>query len=822
MAGKNKDLELRIIAKNLASKTIKGIIDDLKKFSSSTTTSMGGVNTAFTKVTGGITKIGSGLKSVGSASLNVFSGMVSGAGKVFDAIFSVKTLIMGLFAGIIGKGVMAFINLNAEFEKMKITMNVLTKGQGEVWFNKLNQWALDMPVSMAEVSKAFITMQAYGLTPTIKMMENLIDVASVLPESGRAITGIARAIGQIQSKGRLEGQELRQLAEWAVPGYEAVYDKIFKKISERTGKSVHDLKFTMIDAATANKAILETMEEHFGGAAKAIAKTWGGLWIRMSNHTKEFFRQIGEGGAMQPFRDQLENIVDWMGKAFKSGEMQKVSGIIGSSIGLAFKGTLDIFKNLSTGTIDWGGVFIKILAGIVTAMGVLTYALLQIKMSLLIIKEVWVAAALIINIGLYGIFWIIDKIVKGFKFLIDLLPDSTPGIDSMRKALSSVANFTDGIVEAQGQNITMLGQVGYETAQGIIKTGKAIGHVFGDTAFAVKELLDNYEKLNAAKAIPPSAKEPTIDTKELSEYEKERAEILNSVTSQEKGWGKGWMKDMETSIIDNASAWEQVKYAFLAYEKEGLKGATFKRFQKVFNDFTDSLKTGFSGAISGMIRGTMNLSDAVNAVTETMRASFVNIFADMVAEWIAGKTRMLLAHIFLEKAATAATVEGETERFTIKSLFAKKGLIMQIAYAIKDIIISAYQAAAGAFAAIARIPFFGPFLAIGAGAAALGTVMGFAKKVASFEKGTGLEGVRNNGPAMLHKGEIVLNKKESDAYRAGAEGGGQATSNVTNVSFSISAMDGDSVERIVRKKIIPLLRDNIRDNGRMRTAVREA
>ena len=130
MSGRNKDLELRIVAKNLASKTIKGVADDLKKFSSTTASSLGGVNTAFTKVIGGITKIGSGLKSVGSASLNVFSGMVSGLGKVFNAIFSVKTLIMGLFAGIIGKGVMAFINLNAEFEKMKVTMDVLTKGQG--------------------------------------------------------------------------------------------------------------------------------------------------------------------------------------------------------------------------------------------------------------------------------------------------------------------------------------------------------------------------------------------------------------------------------------------------------------------------------------------------------------------------------------------------------------------------------------------------------------------------------------------------------------------------------------------------------------------
>src|SRR3972149_3383082 len=811
MAGKNKDLELRIIAKNLASKTIGTAIHDLKNFANVAEKAMKAPQVPLTKFQQTWKSLSSTVKTVGGSFANVTSGMVSGLGKVFDAVFSVKTLIMGLFAGILGKGIMAFINLNAEFEKMKVTMDVLTKGQGEAWFNKLNQWALDMPVSMAEVSKAFITMQAYGLTPTIKMMENMVNVASVLPESGRAITGIARAIGQIQSKGRLEGQELRQLAEWAVPGYEAVYDKIFKKISERTGKSVHDLKFTMIDAATANKAILETMEEHFGGAAKAIAKTWGGLWIRMSNHTKEFFRQIGEGGAMQPFRDQLENIVDWMGKAFKSGEMQKVSGIIGSSIGLAFKGTLDIFKNLSTGTIDWGGVFIKILAGIVTAMGVLAYALLQIKMSILVIQEVWVAAALIINMGLYGIFWIVNKVVQKFVDLINLLPDWTPGIDSMRKALSSVQDVTKGMVEAQGENITLLGQVGYTTAVSIMETGKAIGHVFGDTAFAVKELLDNYEKLNAAKAIPPTAKEPTIDTKELSEYEKEREAILSSVISQEKSWGKGWMKNMETSIIDNASAWEQVKYAFLAYEKEGLKGATFKRFQKVFNDFTDSLKTGFSGAISGMIRGTMNLSDAVNAVTETMRASFVNIFADMVAEWIAGKTRMLLAHIFLEKAATAATVEGETERFTIKSLFAKKGLIMQIAYAIKDIIISAYQAAAGAFAAIARIPFFGPFLAIGAGAAALGTVMGFAKKVASFEKGTGLEGVRNNGPAMLHKGEIVLNKKESDAYRAGAEGGGQAISNNYNMSFNISSMDSEDMERVVRTKLIPIIRDNIRE-----------
>jgi len=37
----HQDLELRIVAKNLASKTLKEVGNDLKKFTSSTTSSMG-------------------------------------------------------------------------------------------------------------------------------------------------------------------------------------------------------------------------------------------------------------------------------------------------------------------------------------------------------------------------------------------------------------------------------------------------------------------------------------------------------------------------------------------------------------------------------------------------------------------------------------------------------------------------------------------------------------------------------------------------------------------------------------------------------------
>lgn len=815
MAVTNKDLNLTIKSKYDRS-GLGTATQDLQKF--------GGTFEKISKSQKAqLTGIQSAWKNVHNAFSNVSSGMLNGLGKVFDTILSVKTAILALFAGIIGKGIGAFIGLNAEFEKIKVSMDVLTKGQGEAWFNKLNQWALDMPVSMAEVSKAFITMQAYGLTPTTEMMENLINVASVLPESGRAITGIARAIGQIQAKGRLEGQELRQLAEWAVPGYEAVYEKIFKKISERTGKSVHDLKFTMIDAATAQKALLEAMEEHFGGAADAISKTWGGLWIRLTNHVKEFFRQIGESGAMQPLKEGLKNIVDWMSKAFKSGEMQKVTNTIGASLSVAFKGISDIFSNLSIDSISWGKVFVTVVSGIIVIVGVLTANLLQIKLILLILKEAWAVFGLGINLILGGIMLLILGIIKAFKWLVDLLPTSLPGVEAAQSAFGGLEKTTKSWAEAQGENILLLNQMANEGASDIIKTGKAIGSTVIDTKNAIKNLLTEYDKMSQIKAVPPKTPTVTTDTKELSEYEKERAEIINSITSQEKGWGKTWMNDMETSIIDNASAWEQVQYAFRAYEKEGLKGATFKRFQKVFQDFTDSLKTGYSSAISGMIRGTMNLRDAINSIVDTIRASFINVFADMVGEWLAAKTRMLLGEIIFQKEVTAATVEGEGSRLAIEAATAVKSVAIAVASGVKKIMIFAYQAAAAVYNAFAFLPLIGPALGIAAVGGTLALLMGFAKKVASFEKGTGLEGVKQTGPAVLHKGEIVLNKKESDAYRAGAMEGGQAIQkNEVNLSFTIQSMDSEDMERVVRKKIIPIIRDNIRDNGRAKTMVREA
>lgn len=765
--------------------------------------------------------LGSGFKNIGNTFNNVVSGMVSGAGRIFDAIFSIKTLIMSLLAGILAKGIGAFIGLNAEFEKMQLTMDILTKGKGAEWFNALNQWALDMPVSMSEVSKAFITMQAYGLTPSIKLMENFVNVASLLPESGRAITGIARAIGQIQAKTRLEGQELRQLAEWAVPGYEAVYDKIFKKISERTGKAVSDLTFTMIDSSTAIKAILETMEEHFGGAAEAISHTWSGLWIRLTNHVKEFFRQLGESGMLDPFRNTLEEIVNLMSEAFKSGEMQKTAGFIGSSIGIVFEDIVRFFTSGKNYIKDWADYFVLAMKGIIIALAILRFDIMQIKLILLIVKEAWAVFAIVINTILYGIIGTIDEMVQHFKWLVDKLPTSFPGVTALQNAFASVGATTASMAEAQGQNLAILGRMAYETGESIIKISTTnIGSIVTDAASEFDKLNKGLEKFKETAAIPP--KKPIVGGGGEFKETPLKPQIL---TEEEVAKHKKAMKDFREEnvkwMLENGSLWTQLGLSLELY-LEDLEKNKLKHAADLFKNFFNSIGSAFQTAFSSMIKGTMNLNEGLQSILVGIRDSFLDMISTMVFDWIKGKTLMLAKELFFQKAHTAAVAEGEAERLAIEETSAVKSIAIAIASGIKKIMIYAYEAAAAAFKALAGIPIIGPLLAIGAGAAALGIVMGFAKKVSSFEKGTGLEGIKQTGPALLHKGEIVLNKKESDAYRAGAAGNGQATSNTVNLSFNIQALDGADIEKIVRKKVIPLIRDNIRDNGISRTMVREA
>jgi tape measure domain-containing protein len=84
---------------------------------------------------------------------------------------------------------------------------------------------------------------------------------------------IALALGQIEAKGKLSGQEILQLVNAGLPVVQILAEAFGKTTAEVTAMVSDGL----VPANQAIEAITEYIENNFAGAAERQATTWAGL-----------------------------------------------------------------------------------------------------------------------------------------------------------------------------------------------------------------------------------------------------------------------------------------------------------------------------------------------------------------------------------------------------------------------------------------------------------------------------------------------------------------------------------------------------------------
>jgi len=241
---------------------------------------------------------------------------------------------------------------------------------------------------------------------------------------------------------------------------------------------------------------------------------------------------------------------------------------------------------------------------------------------------------------------------------------------------------------------------------------------------------------------------------------------------------------------------------------------TLTQLQELSMETFESFTQGFSDAFANALVSGQNFGDAMRDVLKGMLKNVISTL-----------TKMGLRYVIFEKLKTYITKVETAKRLVIEELGAAKSLAISVAKGLKSIIISAYTAAAAGFkSAMEALPWPWNMIAAAATAAfAVGAVMKFA---GAFEKGTGLEGVKETGIAQVHKGEIILNKKESDQLRStqnsngtiGANNGGSIIINALNVMPYANIDEGlfDKPitwwEQLTKEKILPAL-NVLGDNG---------
>lgn len=191
------------------------------------------------------------------------------------------------------------------------------------WITKL---AVLSPFKQEEVAGAFSMAMAYGFTSdeAKRLTTAMINFASGSGASGEVMDRIALALGQIKAKGKLAGQEVLQLVNAGLP----VTDILARAFGKTTAEIEQMRSQGLIKADDAIKAIIETLEKDFAGAAEKQATSWAGLVSTLQDikevGLREFF--TGTFKAIQPY---VQKFVD----AFTEGDLLDKIRAIGDALG---------------------------------------------------------------------------------------------------------------------------------------------------------------------------------------------------------------------------------------------------------------------------------------------------------------------------------------------------------------------------------------------------------------------------------------------------------------------------------------------------------
>lgn len=210
----------------------------------------------------------------------------------------------------------AMIKASANMEQTRIAMTTMT-GSAEkagAMLKQVQQLAIETPFGLQELTTATRQLLAYNFAgdKAVDMLRTVGDASAALGQGSFGMERIIRALGQMQAKSRVMAQEMNQLAEVGINGW--------NMISDATGMAVKDVQKAteqgMVSAAVGIQAILDGMNRRFGGAMAAQNKTLAGQWERLVDTAKATMRDFGDAvlpiakGIVQSLGNSLKELSD--------------------------------------------------------------------------------------------------------------------------------------------------------------------------------------------------------------------------------------------------------------------------------------------------------------------------------------------------------------------------------------------------------------------------------------------------------------------------------------------------------------------------------
>ena len=181
---------------------------------------------------------------------------------------------------------------------------------------ELADFAAHTPFELSGLQTATRQLLAYGFTAedVIPMLTAVGDATAALGTGQAGIESVTRALGQMQTRGKVSAEEMLQLTEAGIPAWEY----LARAIGTDTAGAMEAVSKGAVSASDGIAALTKGMEQDFGGMMEEQSKTVEGLFSNLSDAIEQPLMKLRESDAYERFADSLEDVVDSAGPFVES------------------------------------------------------------------------------------------------------------------------------------------------------------------------------------------------------------------------------------------------------------------------------------------------------------------------------------------------------------------------------------------------------------------------------------------------------------------------------------------------------------------------
>lgn len=394
-----------------------------------------------------VRRVGDDLETVSKQSKKATSGMKGFADKcnkmtgALSAIAAVQlgSVFTGMAGGILNMGI-ASVQAAAQMRQYEIAFQTMLKSAeaGTQMLRDLQQFAAETPFDVPGVVSAGQQLMAFGFKAEeiIPMLTNLGDAASGLGLGTEGVSRLAYALGQMQTSGKLNAQDMMQLTSAGISAWDM--------LAQAAGKTVAEMKDLCSKGAIDSKAAVQTiiagMNDQFGGMMAKTSDEVSGLLANIEETAGNTSAAVGKylteafniKGILKDVSDRLGEFQQKMQTATEQGKSmgdvikECVPAPVIAAIG-AFAAVLAVVSVAAVATL---GAVLGLTAGIV-AIG----------------AAIGAVAALVVT------YW--DEIVDAVNIAVQAILDTVVIIGTaITEAVLGVVNWIVGAIGDMWADIT--------------------------------------------------------------------------------------------------------------------------------------------------------------------------------------------------------------------------------------------------------------------------------------------------------------------------------------------------------------------------------